>query len=311
MLSRRSDLAMEARRIWNEDNLAELEGAEEKTETRQGFPVTSVRIFGDRAAEELCKPKGRYVTVELGRFLRREDDSFEAGAQVIAQLLRELLGQVEGGILVAGLGNPAITPDAVGHLVVASTLVTRHLKRQMGETFAQFGDLSALEPGGLGTTGVESVDVVGVLGTTGVESVDVVGALVREIRPAALIAVDALASRSVERVCRTVQIADSGIVPGSGVGNARGALSRASLGIPVIALGVPTVVDAATLTLDVARQAGVELDAQALRERSGGMIVTPREIDAQVRNISRLMAYGINLAVHPGLTVSDVDMFLG
>ncbi len=297
MLSRRSDLAMEARRIWNEDNLAELEGAEEKTETRQGFPVTSVRIFGDRAAEELCKPKGRYVTVELGRFLRREDDSFEAGAQVIAQLLRELLGQVEGGILVAGLGNPAITPDAVGHLVVASTLVTRHLKRQMGETFAQFGDLSALEPG--------------VLGTTGVESVDVVGALVREIRPAALIAVDALASRSVERVCRTVQIADSGIVPGSGVGNARGALSRASLGIPVIALGVPTVVDAATLTLDVARQAGVELDAQALRERSGGMIVTPREIDAQVRNISRLMAYGINLAVHPGLTVSDVDMFLG
>ena len=297
MLSRRSDLAMEARRIWNEDNLAELEGAEEKTETRQGFPVTSVRIFGDRAAEELCKPKGRYVTVELGRFLRREDDSFEAGAQVIAQLLRELLGQVEGGILVAGLGNPAITPDAVGHLVVASTLVTRHLKRQMGETFAQFGDLSALEPG--------------VLGTTGVESVDVVGALVREIRPAALIAVDALASRSVERVCRTVQIADSGIVPGSGVGNARGALSRASLGIPVIALGVPTVVDAATLTLDVARQAGVELDTQALRERSGGMIVTPREIDAQVRNISRLMAYGINLAVHPGLTVSDVDMFLG
>ena len=297
MLSRRSDLAMEAKRIWNEDNFAELEGAEEKCESRRGFPVTSVRIFGDRAAEELCKPKGRYVTVELGRFLRREDDSFEAGAQVIADLLRELLGAVEGGILVAGLGNPAITPDAVGHLVVASTLVTRHLKRQMGEAFTQFGDLAALEPG--------------VLGTTGVESVDVVGALVREIRPAALIAVDALASRSMDRVCRTVQIADSGIVPGSGVGNARGALSKDTLGIPVIALGVPTVVDAATLTLDVARQAGVELDANALREQSGGMIVTPREIDSQVRNISRLMAYGINLAVHPGLTVGDVDMFLG
>ncbi len=297
MLSRRSDLAMEAKRIWNEDNFAELEGAEEISESRRGFPVTSVRIFGDRAAEELCKPKGRYVTVELGRFLRREDDSFEAGAQVIADLLRELLGRVEGGILVAGLGNPAITPDAVGHLVVGSTLVTRHLKRQMGDAFAQFGDLAALEPG--------------VLGTTGVESVDVVGALVREIQPAALIAVDALASRSMDRVCRTVQIADSGIVPGSGVGNARGALSRNTLGIPVIALGVPTVVDAATLTLDVARQAGVELDAGALREQSGGMIVTPREIDSQVRNISRLMAYGINLAVHPGLTVGDVDMFLG
>ncbi len=297
MLSRRSDLAMEAKRIWNEDNLAELEGAEESVESRQGFEVTTVTITGDRASEELCKPKGKYVTVELGRFLRREDDSFEAGVQVIAEILQDLLGRVSGGVLVAGLGNPAITPDAVGHLVVKNTLVTRHLKRQMPDAFSGFGDLAALEPG--------------VMGTTGVESVDVVGAVVREIKPTALIAVDALASRGMDRVCRTVQIADSGIVPGSGVGNARAALSKDTLGIPVIALGVPTVVDAATLTLDVAREAGVELDAGQLREKSGGMIVTPREIDSNVQTISRLMAYGINLALHPGLTVRDVDMFLG
>ncbi len=297
MLSRRSDLATEAKRIWSEDNLSDLDGAEEFVQEKQGFEVTTVHITGDMAAKELCKPKGRYVTIELGKFLRREDDSFEAGAQVIADTLTELLGEEPGPILVAGLGNPAITPDAVGHLVVKNTLVTRHLRREMPEAFGQFGDLAALEPG--------------VLGTTGVESVDVVGAVVREVKPSALIAVDALASRSMERVCRTVQVSDTGIVPGSGVGNARGALSRDTLGIPVIALGVPTVVDAATLTLDVARDAGLELDPEALRGKNGNMIVTPREIDSNVQTISRLMAYGINLAVHRGLTVQDIDMFLG
>ena len=296
MLSRRSDLAMEARKIWSEDNLADLDGAEESVETRRGFPVTTVTVTGDRAARELGKPKGTYVTVDLGSFLRREDDSFEAGAQVISAVLSDLLPS-GGSVLVVGLGNPAITPDAVGHLVVKDTLVTRHLRRQMPEAFDRFGDLAALEPG--------------VLGTTGVESVDVVGAVVREIKPSVLIAIDALASRGMERVCRTVQIADTGIVPGSGVGNARGALSAETLGIPVIAFGVPTVVDAATLTLDVARDSGVELDPAALRGASGSMIVTPREIDSNVRTISRLMAYAINLAVHPQLTVADIDMFLG
>ncbi len=297
MLSRRSDLATEAKKIWSEDNLTDLDGAEELVTNKRGFEVTTVNITGDRAASELCKPKGRYVTIELGKFLRREDDSFESGAQVIAETLSELLGGEPGPVMVAGLGNPAITPDAVGHLVVKDTLVTRHLRRQMPEAFAQFGDLAALEPG--------------VLGTTGVESVDVIGAVVREVRPRALIAVDALASRSMDRVCRTVQVSDTGIVPGSGVGNARGALSKDTLGIPVIALGVPTVVDAVTLALDVARDAGVELDPEALRGSNGSMIVTPREIDSNVQTISRLMAYGINLAVHRGLTVQDVDMFLG
>lgn len=296
MLSRRSDLALEAKRIWSEDNLADLEGASEQTRTERGFEVVTVQITGDRAAQELCKPKGRYVTVELGRFLRREDDAFSDGAQVIAGVLRELLG---GGatVLVVGLGNPAITPDALGHLTVKNTLVTRHLREQSPDTFKDFGSVAAVEPG--------------VLGTTGVESADLVEAVVRKIRPDAVIAVDALASRSAGRVCTTVQISDTGIVPGSGVGNARAALSRETLGVPVIALGVPTVVDAATLALDLAREAGSELDAEALRRQSGGMIVTPREIDANVANIARLLGYGIDLALHPGLTVEDIDLFLG
>lgn len=296
MLSRRSDLALEAKRIWSEDNLSDLEGASEETRTEKGFEVVTVHITDDRAAAELCKPKGRYVTVELGRFLRREDDAFSDGAQVIAGVLRELLG--EGvSTLVVGLGNPAITPDALGHLTVRNILVTRHLREQSPDTFGAFGSVAAVEPG--------------VLGTTGVESADLVEAVVRKIRPDAVIAVDALASRSAGRVCTTVQISDTGIVPGSGVGNARSALSRETLGVPVIALGVPTVVDAATLALDLAREAGSELDGEELRRRSGGMIVTPREIDANVANISRLIGYGIDLAMHPGLTVEDIDLFLG
>lgn len=296
MLSRRSDLALEAKKIWHEDNLRELEGVTETEALKKGFNVVTVEITGETASKELCKPIGKYVTIELRRFLRREDDSFADGASVIADVLHELLGDKEGTVLVAGLGNPAITPDAVGHLAVRSTLVTRHLRERMPEEFRDFGSVAALEPG--------------VLGTTGVESVDVVGAVVREIKPTAVIAVDALASRGMDRVCTTVQIADTGIVPGSGVGNARGALTAETLGVPVIALGVPTVVDAATLALDMAHEAGVDLDDAALRRHEGSMIVTPRDIDASVANISRLIGYGINMALHPGLSVEDIDVFL-
>ena len=297
MLSRRSDLAMEAKKIWSEDHPDALPGVEEDVSTRRGFEVVTVDVRSEEAARALGKPQGRYVTVELGRFLRREDDAFADGVQVLAEVLRDLLGQVSGPVLVVGLGNPAITPDAVGHLTVKNTLITRHLKDRSPRDFRGFGSVAALEPG--------------VLGTTGVESVDTVGALVRQIRPEAVIAVDALASRSMERLCRTVQVSDTGIVPGSGVGNARAALSRDTLGVPVIALGVPTVVDAATLTLDLAREAGADLDADALRQAAGSMIVTPREIDSAAASISRLAAYALNLALHPGLTVEDVDMLVG
>ena len=302
LLLRRSDLAQEAKTIWSEENIGALEGVREEEFEKNGFRIVKVHITGDRAAEELCKPKGVYVTVELGRFLRREDQSFAGCAQVIGEILSRLLPRardpaaVEGTVLVVGLGNPAVTPDAVGHLVLKSTLITRHLLRQMPREFASLSSVAAVEPG--------------VLGTTGLESADVVSAVARELRPAAVIAVDALASRSMDRVCRTVQISDTGIVPGSGVGNARAALSRETLGVPVIALGVPTVVDAATLALDMAREAGADLDAQALRPHAGRMIVTPREIDASVAAISRLMGYGINMALHPGLTVQDIDALI-
>ena len=183
------------------------------------------------------------------------------------------------GTLVAGLGNDEMTPDAVGPLAVNSVIATRHLKRGMPEDFAGFTTVSAVKPG--------------VLGATGIESAELLRSACRAADPARLIAVDALASASLERLCRTVQLTDAGIVPGSGVGNDRAAVSQKSLGLPVLAIGVPTVVDASAFS-----------DSPD----AAGMFVTPRDIDASVRDVAKLIGYGINLALHDGLTVADIDM---
>ena len=273
----RTDLAMEAREAWSRENAGELDGVRTERQVWEGFKITTVAIESQEAAEKLCKPIGRYVTLELGRLLRREDDAFADGAAALAKVitsLREALGNSGGTVLVVGLGNPGITPDSVGHVAARNTLVTRHLVGAMPQRFQGLAPVAVLEPG--------------VLGTTGVESVDIVRAVAREISPSLVIAVDALASGSTERVCRTVQATDAGIVPGSGVGNARRALDSRLLGVPVIALGVPTVVDATTLASDIARTAGVELEGPML-ERQRGMIVTPKDIDSNVADISRLI----------------------
>ena len=174
---------------------------------------------------------------------------------------------------------------------------TRHLVEQVPEHFGSFRPVAAL--------------AAGVLGTTGVESGELVRAVVEKIRPACVVVVDALASRSLSRVCTTVQLADTGIVPGSGVGNARFALNQETLGVPVIAVGVPTVVDAATLASDVLAQAGRDdLDPEALRGAGDGLLVTPRDIDARVADLAKVIGYGINLALQPGLTIADIDLFL-
>lgn len=296
----RTDLAMEAREIWKEDpeKTGELPGVEAQEETLGSFKKTTVKILDERGEQELCKPKGSYVTLELDALIRREENSFENAVGILADEIRSLLKLVKNDtVLVAGLGNRDITPDAVGPQTVSSVLVTRHLKQQMPNEFAGFRNVAALE--------------TGVLGTTGLESADMVSSVSRSVSPNAVIAVDALASRRMDRLCRTVQLADTGIVPGSGVGNGRAALNHQTLGVPVIAIGVPTVVDAATLTVELAQQAGVtDLKPEALGD-AGNMIVTPRDIDNSVRDVSRLIGYAINLALHDGLTISDVDMLLG
>ena len=299
MLGRRTDLALEAKAIWEEGARGgELKGVTSRETEREGFAVTRVDIVDDQGARALGKPCGAYVTVELDGLERREQDAFGRAARAVAAELSALLKLKPGeSVLVVGLGNRAITPDAVGPLAVEHTMVTRHLVEQVPEHFGSFRPVAAL--------------AAGVLGTTGVESGELVRAVTEKIRPACVIAVDALASRSLSRVCTTVQLADTGITPGSGVGNARAALDRASLGVPVIAVGVPTVVDGATLAADLLAEAGqAHLDPQALRGAGEGLMVTPRDIDARVTDLAKVVGFGINLALQTGLTVEDVELFL-
>jgi len=292
---RRTDLALEARELWRESaaqNTA-LNGVKARDGQREGFPVTTVEILNEEGEQALGKNRGTYITLTLDALLHREEDAFGRGARAIAAELDALLQDFpqDAPVLVVGLGNRAITPDAIGPKVHDHTMVTRHLVAQMPEHFGTFRPVASLS--------------TGVLGTTGMESGELVEAAVQKLHPACVIAVDALAARSLNRVCRTVQLADTGITPGSGVGNHRRALNRDSLGVTVIAIGVPTVVDGATLAADL-------IGSDDLPDLGAGrdMLVTPKDIDSQVADLSKVIGYGINLALHPGLTVEDVDLFL-
>ena len=296
MWKQRTDLALEAKELWQESasQRTKLQGVRSRCVRHLGYPVDTVEILDRAGARALGKPEGTYITVTLDGLQRREEDAFGRAARAVAHQLRHLLGSLppEAPVLVAGLGNRAITPDAIGPLVHQHTMVTRHLVEQVPEHFGHLRPVSCLS--------------AGVLGTTGMESGDLLHAVCRAIRPGCVIAVDALASRSMHRVCRTIQLADTGIVPGSGIGNHRAALDRTSLGVPVIAIGVPTVVDGATLAMDL-------MGREEPPQLAGGvenLMVTPRDIDARVAELSKVIGYGINLALHDGLEIKDIELLL-
>ena len=295
MEQRRTDLALEARELWQEraGETTRLEGVEARTEEREGFLAETVRILDGQGEQALGKPEGTYVTLTMDGLQRREEDAFGRAARAVAEVLRELMGpeSQQGGALVVGLGNRSITPDAIGPKVHEHTLVTRHLVQQAPEHFGTFRPVASL--------------AAGVLGTTGMESGELVQAVCRRLKPAWVIAVDALASRSLDRLCRTVQISDTGIIPGSGVGNHRFALDQKTLGVPVLAVGVPTVVYGATLAADLLGR-----DDLPPLGRGGELLVTPKDIDSQVGDLSKVIAYGINLALQPQLTIQDLDLLL-
>lgn len=281
----RTDLASEAHGLWRgaEAGRGELDGAALKEELVEGLPVTGVEIFSDSAAETLQKSPGRYYTLSLDGHFERGSELFPAAASALAELLRRCIGKAAAGtVVIAALGNPDITPDAVGSIAASNILVTRHLKESSPEQFRDFCSTALCR--------------TGVLGTTGIESAAQIKNICRELHAELVIAVDALAGADVSRLCRTVQVCDTGIAPGSGVGNSRARLDREALGVPVIAVGVPTVIDASALSRE---------------PELSGMFVTPRDIDSVVRSLGRLIGYGINLALHRGLTVSDVDMLVG
>lgn len=275
----RTDLALEAKALWEQSarETTKLEGVRAVTRTRGGTEVTQVDILDERGRSALGKPVGTYVTLELPRF----DRDVRTPAQTLGAELRELLAPVAGkSVLVAGLGNLAVTPDALGPMTVSRLFLTRHLIAGLPAQFGQCRSVCAIAPG--------------VLATTGIESLELVKGAVAHVRPECVIAVDALAAGSMERLCRTVQFSDTGLVPGSGVGNRRAAFDRESLGVRVYSLGVPTVVDATSL-------------CEQAQER---MIVTPRDIDEQVRYLSRVLAAGLNLALHPDFDYDDFVQFV-
>lgn len=287
----RTDLAVELTEALDEGQ-GLPRGIRVRTEERFGAEATVVEITSRAGEKALGRPKGVYVTIGLEPVLRRERDSFSSAVEAISGYIRELLGLPEHlPVLVAGLGNRAITPDSVGPLTADHILVTRHMVEKMPDTFGGYRPVTALVPG--------------VLGTTGMESSETVRALVEKSGAAAVIAIDAIAARDTRRLCSTVQLSNTGISPGSGIGNHRNALNEGTLGVPVIAVGVPTVTDAGTLALDVLEQAGVEPGEDTCF--STGMIVTCSDIDRRVREVARVLAYGVNSALQRGLSVEDLE----
>ena len=290
----RTDLAVEA--IENHKTAAALPHVRQSDRTLEGFAVHEVRILSEDAAREIGKPQGRYLTLELDALIRREEDAFPRACKALSTLLRELLPHPnDGPVLIAGLGNRMITPDAIGPQTADHVIATRHLVAQSPAIFADWRPVSALAPG--------------VLGQTGVETGEVICGVLDRVRPAAVIAVDALAAGRLSRLLRTVQLADTGITPGAGVGNARAALNKETLGVPVIAVGVPTVVDGATLAHEISSQLG-QSACEALDDLSQPVMITTRDIDREVADISRMIGYAVNMALHPHLSVADIDLYL-
>lgn len=287
MWERRTDLAAESVDLAKKQKKfsAEEEGILFHERLSEGFPIHEVEIRSDSGAKAIGKPKGHYVTMELGR-LREQ---FSTAVEVLGEELNALLPASRKSILVIGLGNGELTADAIGPLAVGHILPTRHLK--------DFPFAASL-----------SVHGAEVVGKSGIEAAEQAIALTRVLGAEAVILIDALAALSVERLCTTVQLSDSGLIPGSGVGNHRMALNEETLGVPVIALGVPTVVESAALVMDLLEEAGAPLPRRdTLRH---GYFVTPKDIDAEVRQLSRLIGWSINAAVL-GLSAEESAALLG
>lgn len=273
----RTDLAEEAQALWRQSagKTTQLEGVKARSWEEHGVGRHQVQILNEQGEKALGKPRGTYETLWVPGDGRPTPEAAEA----LGEAVRDLL-DLRGGesVLVVGLGNRAMTPDAVGPLSAGGILVTRHLRQQLPQIFAGVRPVSALVPG--------------VLGTTGVESADIVQSVVEATRPDRVVVVDALAAGSADRLCRVIQVTDAGIVPGSGVGNSRAAFSAETLGVPVVAVGAPTVMDA--------RQPGEQEP----------LMVTPRDVDARVRRLSSLISAGINAALFPDWSYDEIAQFV-
>jgi spore protease len=275
----RTDLALESKeRLEGEKN--ELRGVtfEELFDEQRKVTITKVRIETENGAKAVGKPIGTYLTLEAPELVVPDEGSHREVSEVISEQLRALMKEDIQAVLVVGLGNREVTPDALGPEVIGNLYITRHILKEYG-SYA-FPDKKVASISGI---------VPGVMAQTGMETVEIIKGIVKETKPQLVIAIDALAARSVKRLGRTIQIADTGIHPGSGVGNHRKGLNKETLGVPVIAIGVPTVVDAATIVYDVCQ------DVDKIPSGITGMFVTPKNIDATIKSLSYTISEALNM----------------
>lgn len=286
----RTDLACESL-LFDTDG---EEGVEESLEETEQFRISRVRITSEAAAGRLDKPMGSYVTVDCGRITSLVDADLSLLASLLSEELLSMTKHATGkrpdadfSVFVVGLGNAELTADAIGPQTVGQLTATRHLREYEEPLYRRLGcsALSALAPG--------------VLGQTGIETLELIRGAVEHVRPDVVVVIDALAARSCERLASTVQLSDVGITPGSGVANHRSPITRKTVGVPVIAIGIPTVVNSATLVYDALRQAGIEKIDHALEQvlQSGkSFFVSPKESDVITHRVSMLLADAIGLA---------------
>lgn len=306
----RTDLAVEARESCEADNIR-IRGVKVETQEdpEREIYTTTVIVETENGAKALGKPVGTYITMEAPNMSASDEDYHREISEALAQHLKRLIGARCSSVLVVGLGNRDVTPDALGPDVVNNLHITRHMIREYGRMTANLesaAEISAIIPG--------------VMAQTGMETLEIIRGVVAETKPELVIAIDALAARSTRRLNRTIQITDTGINPGSGVGNHRNAINQETLGVPVIAVGVPTVVDAATIVNDTMEELVAEMDRTTAMQKLGGtlgtmnraekqqmirelisphlntMFVTPKDIDETVKYLSYTISEGLNLA---------------
>ena len=311
MFNFRTDLALERRELYRKANKIEneIDGIEtEEEEINDKIRTSRVKVVNDKGSEAIGKPIGNYITIDIKKLKIATTEDIQSFSEVLTKELKTLIqkhANNKDDILVVGLGNIYVTPDSLGPKVINEIDVTRHILEYMPEAIPEnTRPVSAISPG--------------VLGTTGIETLEIIKGIVENIHPKLLIVIDALASRSIERISSTIQLADTGITPGAGVGNTRKDLSKDTLGIPVIALGIPTVVEAATIAADsldlfiqkiqeeaksneflnkLQEEDKYELIKEVLAPEDYNFIVTPKEIDDLIENMKDVVARGINFAV--------------
>ncbi len=312
MYNFRTDLALERRDLYNKANNIEedIDGIEaEEEKLNENVIISRVKVTNRKGEEAIGKPQGNYITIDIKNLKVAHEQEIQEASEVVTRELKTLLEKhvnAQDAILVVGLGNIYVTPDALGPKVINEIDITRHLLEYMPEVLDKnTREVSAISPG--------------VLGTTGIETLEILKGIVDNTNPKLVIVIDALASRSIERISSSIQLADTGIVPGAGVGNARRELTENTLGIPVIAMGIPTVVEAATIAADsltiliqkmqeeaksndylnqLQEEDKYELIKEVLVPEEYNFIVTPKEIDGLIEKMKDVVARGINFAVN-------------